>query len=321
MSRTQEELFQKLRTIREENSRLAWKERREALRRCLDYELGQLPRDQIRNTLADLMRGMHDGEGSASDRAELQQSLRSTQHECDRLRAERDRMRQQLADAQQAVTETEALRADRDRMEQTLARVGRTSSGGKLSGFRDGIIKTLGGSKPTPAELNLEAEDAALFQSLAEVVSFTLMYDVAVNQLILDLSGKAESGGTTMAVMMRKLFRKRFLASLESEEGADERLKEILQQNLKFMLLMNQGYVSSYRPGTHSLLEEIDPQAILDKHPGMMKMGFDYPSAYRTFQDRFTGLMNHTSNDLWELYFSPRVRKELSEYLDDLPEY
>lgn len=323
MNGTAKELVQKLRTIRDEMSHQPWVERREALRRCLEHELGRIPRGEAVGTFAAIRQELRSGDGGDADESDLRTELKGLQAECDRLRAERDRVKNELAEARRAADETQRLAEENDKLRQSLSRLRDTkrapAMGDGAAALRDGFVRCLdGATAPDPAEFGLAGEGAAMFRSVCEVLNFARNYDLGLNSLILDISGKLDSHGTTMAVMTRKIFRKRFVESLDGSDETQDRLKETLKSNLKFLLMLNDAYLSCLRPGARALLGEIDPQAILAKHKRFMH--FDFDRAFKALQRDHTDLTNLTRDELWETYFSKTVRRKLGDYLDDLDE-
>ena len=321
MTGTAKELARKLREIRNEMAYQPWRQRRDAMRRCLEHELGGLPKGQLGGALGAVRRELQNADGAGSDHGESQAEIKNLQAERERLVQERDRLRQELAATGEAAARAEKLEQENERLRQTLTglRRSKTDSGvpGGVGTLREGFIRALDtATAPDAGELGLEGPSAALFRAVCEVLNFARNYDLGLNSLILDISGKLDSHGTTMAVMTRKIFRKRFVESLDGDEAAMTRLKETLKSNLRFLLMLNDAYLSCLRPGVQGVLGELSPQETLAKHKKLLH--YDYDGAFKSLQRGHGDLTNLTRDELWESYFSETVRRKLGDYLEDL---
>jgi len=321
MTGTAKDLARKLREIRDEMAYQPWRQRRDAMHHCLEHELRELPRAQIGGALAAVRKELQRADGSGSDHGELQAEIKNLQAERERLLQERDRLRRELAATSDAAGQADQLRQENERLRQTLTdlRRSKTDSGvpGGVRTLRGGFIRCLDtATAPDPGELGLDGPSAALFRAVCEVLNFARNYDLGLNSLILDISGKLDSHGTTMAVMTRKVFRKRFVESLEGDEESMNRLKETMKSNLRFLLMLNDAYLSCLRPGVQGVLGELDPQETLVKHKKLLH--YDYDGAFKSLQRDHGDLTNLTRDELWESYFSKTVRRKLGDYLEDL---
>ena len=108
--------------------------------------------------------------------------------------------------------------------------------------------------------------------------------------------------------------RDRFRACLDNKQGAQQALKEALARNARFVVDLNGGYNAALSEGTRALLEELEPQPILDEHKRML--GFDYEAAWKVFVRQQGDLGNLTRSELWERYYSKPFQAKLSGYLD-----
>ncbi len=294
-----------------------WLERIQAIRNCLQAELGDAPRAEALTSLAKIRESLEAGNGGG-DQGDWKVEIDQLNAECDRLRQDRDRLRIELTEAKALQRQVDRLQEDKARLESSLARQKRGQVGGSGGGFealREGLVQSLEGRVPDPADFGLGSRDAALFRAMSEVIIFVLNYDLGVNTLIRDISGTMDAQSTTISLQNRQIFKRSFLSSMQGESEGHDQLKEALQKNLKFLLMMNLAYLNCIRDGSRRLLAELDPQVVLGRHKRFM--GFDFENAFKELVRRHGDRANMIRSELWETYFSHKCREELSEYISD----
>jgi hypothetical protein len=311
-----DELLSRLQNVRSDMAAAPWPQRIEALRSCLKAELGSVSRSEALTNLTKIRASMEAGAGS--EQGDWKVEVDQLNAECKRLRQDRDHLRIELSAAEALQDEVDRLKEDKARLESSLDRMKRNKpggSGGGLAAVREGLVQALEGRMPDPDDLGLADDDAALFRALCEVILFALNYDLGVNTLIWDISGTMDVQSTTTSLQNRQIFKRLFLTSVQGEADSQEELKDILQKNLKFLLLMNLAYLNCIRDGSQRLLVELDPQQILSRHKRFM--GFDFESAFKEIRRLHGDRANLTRSELWETYFSHKCREELAEYLTE----
>ncbi len=311
-----DELLSRLQAVRSEMVSAPWPERIKALRNCLQAELGNAPRTEALTNLAKMRESLETGDGG--DQGDWKVAVDQLNAECKRLREDRDRLKSELQVARSLQEQVDRLKDDKARLESSLDRMKRrkgTGSGSRFDALREGLVRSLEGTMPDPDDYGLTGDDAALFRSLSEVILFALNYDLGVNTLIWDISGTMDVQSTTTSLQNRQIFKRLFLTSVKGETDSQDQLKDILQKNLKFLLLMNLAYLNCIRDGSQRMLAVLDPQKVLSRHKRFM--GFDFESAFKEIRRLHGDHANMIRSELWETYFSHKCREELAEYLTD----
>jgi hypothetical protein len=275
-------VLEKLESVRQASAEASEEERREALRQALDRELETVPGDGADPLLAAI-------------RERLIDEARSRARRLDELEQENARLRHQL--------ESAGPSGDRG------------GESGQLDRIREGLVRLTENKKVTAGSLGLPESDARMFRLIQELFQFALGYEMGVGLLLAEFKiGPAAEMDTKMMQGFKQIVRDRFRACLDNQEGSIEALKETLARNSRFVIELNRAYTSCLFEGSQSLLSEIDPEPILDKHRRMI--GFNYEEAWNAIARVQSDLASLTSSELWERFFFESFRKNLSSHLD-----
>lgn len=233
------------------------------------------------------------------------------------LRAEAARAREE---ASQARAERDALLRENQKLRAAAAARGPggapTVSADSLETFREGLRGTLAGKKITVESLGLPPEDARTFRLMQELVSFLTNVEMAKIHLLNAVDvGPAGAMDTRILGKYKQRVRKELLSVLDDQEGSVKRLQKTLEGQNKFLYGLNEAFQSSFPAGSRSLLDELDPEPILEAARGRIMT--NYEQAWKTFERRYQDLGNLTPAELWERFFRDPFQKKLSEWLDE----
>jgi len=292
-------LVDKLKTARRSAANRPDEELRETLKGIVRAELGDLPETEAGRRLE----GARDYLiNEARQREERIESLESEMHrwasQAESLRAERDR----LAD--------ENLR---------LKSAPRPAAGGGATGetltkVRDALLQITQDREVASDSLGLAPVEARFFRLVRELLLFALTFETGVHDLIQQIQIMRFGPNSMMVKQQKKIIRNRFRDCLDNKEGSVQALREVLDRNKGFLIALHEAYNSAIKDGSKSLLEQLDPQTILDEAKGMLLDRFE--KAWRTFSDRHADLSTLPEGDMWEQFFDPPFKQKMKDYLE-----
>jgi hypothetical protein len=295
-------LIEKLKTVRQSCEDRPENEIREILRQALRAEL----------------RGLSEVEaGRRLDGAR--------EHLVNEARQRERRLESLEADLRRLASEHADLRAERDRLAEENARLktaprgpaGASGGGESLARIRDGLTKIAHGQEVTAESIGLPASEERLFRLIRELLSFALNYETGVHDLLQEIEVGAGMG-TLLRKQQKKIIEQRFVSCLEDEQGSVQALKDALDRNSSFLLRLHEAYTVAVKQGTRSLLNEFDPQPILDECKGALGI-INFEKAWRSFSGRQSDLSSLPPDDMWEQFFQETFKKKLADYLEPGP--
>ena len=293
---------EKLKGARRSGAERPDEELREALKQVVRTEMRDLPEAEAGRRLD----GARDYLVAEARRSE--QRLEGLETEVGRLKAQ-----------------AESLRAERDRLAEENRRLraappttATTASGpaleGALSKIRDALLQITQDREVTSESLALPPSEARFFRLIRELLVFALNFETGVHDLIQKIQVMRFGQNSMMVKQQKKIIRNRFRACLDNEEGSVVALKEALDRNKAFLISLYEAYNASIREGSRSLLEQLDPQTILDQTKGMLLDRFE--KAWRAFSDQHADLSTLPETDLWERFFDAPFKHKMQDYLD-----
>jgi plasmid stability protein len=295
-------LIEKLKTVRQSCEGRSEDELREILRQALRTEL----------------RGLSEVEAGR-----LLDGVR--EHLVNEARQRERRLETLEADLRRLASESAALRAERDRLAEENARLdaaprgaaGGPPSGDSLARIREGLSRIAHGQEATAESIGLPRSEERLFRLIRELLRFALNYETGVHELLQEIEVGAGMG-TLLRKQQKKIIEQRFVSCLEDEQGSVQALKEALDRNSSFLLRLHEAYSSAVKQGTRSLLNEFDPQPILDDCKGALGI-MNFEKAWRSFSSRQSDLSSLPPDDIWEQFFQETFKKKLADYLEPGP--
>ncbi len=274
-------------------------ELRETLRLALRAELGGLPEVEVGRRL-DLARDYLIGEARQREQAlqRLEAEVRRLASDTGALRAERDRLAEENARLRAAPGHP----ADRPGLDETIAKM------------RDGLHLLTQGKEVTPESIGLPQSEGRLFRLVGELLLFALNYETGVHALLQEID-VGPGMGTVLRKKQKRIIEDRFRACLDNREGSIQALQEALTKNSRFLPELNEAYTAAVRQGVQSLLNDLDPQPILDENKGALGM-INFEKAWRAFSNRHSDLGSLPPADVWERFFQETFKKKLADYLE-----
>ena len=290
-------LAEKLETLRTSLAGAAEPELRDACRQALEEATGSLEPPE-RDAVLEALRGKLIDD--ARERVQQSQRLRDRNAELEQevvaLRAERDRLQAQLDAAGGA--------AD--------APISAPPSGDALQRFRAGMKRIAEGKKITAASVGLNEQDTRFLELCNELLKFALDYEMGINLLRAEMKLGATRGMDTQMIQgMKQEIRAKFKASVDNKPGALEALRASLADNAKFVVAINGAYNKALSEGAQTLLAELDPQALLDKHKRML--GHDYEKAFQELQRVQGDLAQLGRRELWERFYADPFKAQMDD--------
>lgn len=269
-------------------------ERRDAFRRTLNDELGELPAESS-DRVVERVRELLIDEGRVRDDRIGQLEARLAE-----LGAERDRLLEENASLKSAPGAGGSAAPD---------------SSAVLTRLREGLLEASQGEGATPESVGVSASEAGLFRLVQGLLEFALKYELGLNLLLAEFKiGPAADADTRLARGMREQVRERFRACLENEEGSVDALKEALERNARFLIDLNRAYQACLYDGNRAMIAELDPHPLLTKHKRAL-MGVDYEATTKSLSRLHADMSNLARDEIWERYFLEPFRKELSGYI------
>jgi len=292
------ELIEKLRAVQRACAEKPPEERGKAIRKTLAEELARIPTSAAGERLDDLKAYLDGRDPEAARKLDgLEAEVRRLRGEVDSLRGERDRLMREQTNLEPSPA--------------TLA-----SSDDALERFRAALLKIAENRKVTPEETGLAPAQVPLFQTLAELLRFALALEIGL-QGFLRTSEVGEVGmmGTRQFAEHERMIRSRFRSCLQDREGSVQPLKDVLDRNLRFLLVLHQAYGASIDSGTRALLSLLDPQKILEDTRG--RLGLNYQEAWKKLSRLLAELGALERGEVWERYFEEPFRKRLKEVMPE----
>jgi hypothetical protein len=274
-------------------------ELRETLRQALRAELSGLSEVEVGRRL-DLARDYLVGEARQREQAlqRLEVEVRRLASDSEALRAERDRLAEENARLRAAPGHA----AGRPGLDETIAKM------------RDGLHLLTQGKEVTPESIGLPQSEGRLFRLVGELLLFALNYETGVHALLQEID-VGPGMGTVLRKKQKRIIEDRFRACLDNREGSIQALQEALTKNSRFLLELNEAYTTAVRQGVQSLLNDLDPQPILDENKGALGM-INFEKAWRAFSNRHSDLGSLPPADVWERFFQETFKKKLADYLE-----
>ncbi len=289
---------EKLKSVRRAGAGRPDDEMREALKQAVRAELGGLPEVEAGRML-DRARDVLVGEA----------------------RQREQRLETLEAEARRLTSQAESLRAERDHLAEECARLKASPppatgswSGETLVTMRQGLLQITQDPEANPDSLGLPPSEARLFRLVRELLLFALNFESGVHELIQRIQVMRYGQNSMMMKQQKKIIRDRFVRCLDDKEGSVQALKQALDRNKSFLMALYEAYNSAIPQGSRSLLDQLDPQAILDETKGMLLDRFE--KAWRTFSNRHADLSSLPERDLWEQFFDPPFKQKMGEHLD-----
>lgn len=290
---------EKLKSVRRSGAERPDEEIRETLKQVVRTEMRDLPEAEAGRRLD----GARDFLVAEARRSE--QRVEGLETEVGRLKAQ-----------------AESLRAERDRLAEENRRMkaapqtvaGGPGLEGALSKIRDALLQITQDREVTSESLALPPSEARFFRLIRELLVFALNFETGVHDLIQKIQVMRFGQNSMMVKQQKKIIRNRFRACLDNEEGSVVALKEALDRNKAFLISLYEAYNASIREGSRSLLEQLDPQTILDQTKGMLLDRFE--KAWRAFSDQHADLSTLPETDLWERFFDAPFKHKMQDYLD-----
>jgi hypothetical protein len=293
-----QELIDKLKAVQRACAQRDPEERVKAIRKTLSEELARVPMSAAAERLDDLKAYLDGRDPEAARKlAGLEAEVRRLRGEVDSLRGERDRLLREQSNLEPSPA--------------TLA-----SSDDALERIRAALLKVAENRKVTTEETGLAPAQVPLFQTLSELLRFALALEVGL-QGFLRTSEVGDVGmmGTRQFAEHERMIRSRFRSSLQDRDGSAPPLKEALDKNLRFLLVLHQAYGASIDAGTRALLALVDPQKILEDTRG--RLGVNYQEAWKRLSRLLAELGALEKGEVWERYFEEPFRKRLKDVLPE----
>jgi len=288
-------LVQKLEETRRTVADAAEDERREAFRGVLRQQLTELD-EPTATRVTQLAREQLIADARARD-----ERARAMQAEIEQLRGQ----------LHQVTEERDGLR---EQARSGPAPAAAAASGG-LQKILDGLKRVTRNEQVTGDSLGVSTAEAGLFRLVRELLDFALRYELAVTQLLIECGVMPGGGGDTVVQMaLTQEVRQRFRACLDNREGAFEQLQATLERHKSFLLELNSAYQESLYQGSRSMVEEIQPQTILESHKRAL-IGVDYEGAWKELTRVRGDLAAMTRSELWERFYFTHFQKRLASHL------
>ena len=292
------ELIEKLKAVQRACAQKPPEERGKAIRKTLADEFARIPTSAAAERLDDLKAYLDGRDPEAARKLEgLETEVRRLRGEVDSLRGERDRLLREQSNLEPSPA--------------TLA-----SSDDALERIRAALLKVAENRKVTTEETGLSPTQVALFQTLSELLRFALALEIGL-QGFLRTSEVGDVGmmGTRQFAEHERMIRSRFRSALQDRDGSAQPLKEVLDRNLRFLLVLHQAYGASIDSGTRALLALLDPQKILEETRG--RLGLNYQEAWKKLSRLLAELGALEKGEVWERYFEEPFRKRLKEAMPE----
>jgi len=243
-----------------------------------------------------------------------------------RLDGARDRL---VGEARDRARRAEQLEAEVRRLTSQLEELRAAAAGSKGAGragapagdasatlgtIRDALRQITQGKDVPSESLGLPASESRLFRLVRELLLFALNFERGVHGLLLAIE-VGPGLDSRMGRQQKKIIENRFRACLDDEEGSVQALKEALARNSRFVLQLNDAYATAIRHGTRSLLEDIDPQPIVDSSQGRLG-GLNFEKAWKAFTDRYADLSSLPPEDTWARFYQDPFKQKLADYLE-----
>lgn len=285
-------VLDRLKAVREASMALPDDARRGALAQALEGELGGMSDESADGVVAVVKeRLVAEARGRERRVIELEGQVRALEERLTSVVEERDRLQREVGEKNEAAASAK--------------------SGGDLTRLREGLLRVSRGDDVTPDQLGLPTGDARLFRLIRLILDFALRYEIGLNVLLAEFKiGPAGSADSLLIQGLQEQVRERFRACLEDKEGSLQALQEVLERNARFLIEINRSYHASIYEGNHSVLAQLDPQPILDKHKRVL--GSDYEGAWRALSREHADLINLSRGELWERFFLDPFQKKLS---------
>lgn len=283
-------LVDRLKAVRKSSEGRPEDEVQEALRQALRAELSGVP-DAEAGTRLDAARALLVGEARGRER----------------------RVEDLEAEVRRLAGELEALRGG-DKGKAPRGAAASSDSTATLDTIRDGLLRITGGQDVTPDSLGLPPSEARVFRLIRELLLFARNFETGVHGLLMAI----EIGpglDSRMGQRQQKIIEDRFRACLQDEEGSVEALKEALARNNRFVLQLNDAYETAIRQGTHALIDELDPQPIIDSCQSRLG-GLNFEKAWKAFASKYSDLSSLPPEDTWARFFQDPFKEKLGDFVD-----
>ena len=205
-------------------------------------------------------------------------------------------------------TELETLRSNR----QAGADSGDTTA--TLTTIREALRKITRGQDVTSESLGLPPSEARLFRLVRELLLFAQNFETGIHGLLLAIE-VGPGLDSRMGKQQKKIIENRFRACLDDKEGSVQSLKEALARNSRFVLQLNDAYSSAIRHGTRALLDDLDPQPIIDSSQGKLG-GLSFERAWKSFTSRYADVSSLPPEDAWARFYQEPFKSKLGDYMD-----
>ena len=236
-------------------------------------------------------------------------------------RRSEERLQTLESDAGRLSAQVESLRAERDRLAEENRRLKAAppaaASGpqdGALLKIRDALVQITQKREVPSESLGLQPAEARFFRLIRELLLFALNFETGVHDLIQQIQVMRFGPNSIMLKQQKKIIVNRFRACLDNEPGSVVALKEALDRNKAFLMTLNDAYNAAIRDGARSLLDQIEPQTIMEQTKGGLLDKFE--KAWKEFSDRHADLSTRPESDLWEQFFGPPFNQKLQDYLE-----
>lgn len=276
------------------------------------------PEDEVREALRQLVRaelgGLTEVEaGRRLDRARewLVGEARRREERIETLEAEVGRL---AAQAESLRAERDRLLEDRARPQSTPGAVAGGAPGGSLDKMREVLLLTTQNPDANPDALGLPPAETRLFRLIRELLLFALNFETGVHDLVQRIQVMRFGQNSIMVKQQKKIIRDRFRACLDNKEGSVQALKEALDRNKSFLIALYEAYNAAIQQGSRAMLDQLDPQTILDETKGMLLDRFE--KAWRTFSNRHADLSSLPEGDLWEQFFDAPFKQKMSGHIE-----
>ena len=237
-----------------------------------------------------------------SEARSREERLESLEAEVRRLTAERDRLAEENgrleAEPRSAVPEAPGATTD------------------SLDRLQDGLRKFLERQRVTEDSLGLSPPHAAFFRFILELLRFTVRFEHAILELQKNLSvGPVAEMVTRVFQQYQENLEQQLRDCIDDKPGAIDSLKEMLTRNSKFLIDLNKAHEEATVKGGRALLEDLDPEPILERTKGGRLKWGGYEQAWKEITKVHGDLMSLPPSELYERYCFQEFQERLSAHL------
>ncbi len=189
------------------------------------------------------------------------------------------------------------------------------SDAGRLDAIKEALRAAAEGRPATDAEAALPERDGRFLALLRELLSFALELDRGVQAFLMEL----EVGPAMDTVQIRGYQRQvtqRFCEGLDDAAGSLDALRELLERNRRFLILLNEAYRGAIPLGSQELLAELQPAKVLEgtKGKGLLKLA-NYEGAFKELDRCHADLTALPPSELLARFYTEPFQARLRELL------